>query len=154
MNQLQSDYWITSPPFFMFTKSQFLRPNTNGFITSHSQTYPQFGIIRRTGGERLRDSKEGIAPHRPHDNSLMTVLVFEKEGKDVAQLIQECPQCKPESIATYEKMMKANRKRMERQRLNNERKKALKTLNDELNVIFEREPPIRYPVRKKIQHFR
>lgn len=154
MNQLQSDYWIMSPLFFVFAKSQFLRPITNGFITSRSQTYPQFGIIRRTGGERLRNGKGGIAPHRPRGDSLMTVLVFEKEGKDVAQLIQECPQCKPESIATYEKMMKANRKRMERQRLNNERKKALKTLNDELNVIFEREPPIRYPVRKKIQHFR
>lgn len=46
--------------------------------------------------------------------------------------------------------MKANKKRMEQQRLNNERKKALKTLNDELNVIFEREKNIRYPVRKTI----
>ena len=60
MNQLQSDYWITSLPFFVFAKSQFLRPITNGFITSHSQTYPQFGIIRRTGGERLRDGKEEL----------------------------------------------------------------------------------------------
>lgn len=158
MNQLQSDYWITSPPFFVFMKSQFLRPITNDFITSRSQTYPQFGIIRRTGGERLRNGKEGIAPHRPHDNSLMTVLVLnaiiEKKGKDVAQLIQECPQCKLESIATYEKMMKANKKRMEQQRLNNERKKALKSLNDELNVIFERETPIRYHFKITIQHFR
>ena len=158
MNQLQSNYWITSPPFFVFVKNQFLRPITNGFITSRSQTYPQFRIIRRTDGERLRDGKEELAPHRPHDDLLMTVLVFKaiikKKEKNVARLIQECPQCKPESIATYEKMMKANRKRMERQRLNNERKKALKTLNDELNVIFERNPPIRYPVRKKIQHFR
>lgn len=60
MNQLQSDYWITSPPFFVFAKSQFLRPITNGFITSHSQTYPQFRIIRRTGGERLREGKEEL----------------------------------------------------------------------------------------------
>ena len=60
MNQLQSDYWITSLPFFVFAKSQFLRPITNGFITSRSQTYPQFGIIRRTGGERLRDGKEEL----------------------------------------------------------------------------------------------
>lgn len=60
MNQLQSDYWITSPPFFVFMKSQFLRPITNGFITSRSQTYPQFGIIRRTGGERLREGKEEL----------------------------------------------------------------------------------------------
>lgn len=60
MNQLQSDYWITSPPFFVFMKSQFLRPITNGFITSRSQTYPQFGIIRRTGGERLRDGKKEL----------------------------------------------------------------------------------------------
>lgn len=77
MNQLQSDYWITSPPFFVFMKSQFLRPITNGFITSRSQTYPQFRIIRRTGGERLRDGKEelpfqlfkeGSRGHRdPHD---------------------------------------------------------------------------------------
>lgn len=29
MNQLQSNYWITSLPFFMFAKSQFLRPITN-----------------------------------------------------------------------------------------------------------------------------
>ena len=72
-----------------------------------------------------------------------------KKGKDVAQLIQECPQCKPESIATYEKMMKANKKRMEQQRLNNERKKALKTLNDELNVIFEQEPPSDTPLEKR-----
>lgn len=56
MNQLQSDYWITSPPFFVFMKSQFLRPITNGFITSRSQTYPQFGII----GERLRDGKKEL----------------------------------------------------------------------------------------------
>lgn len=56
MNQLQSDYWITSPPFFVFMKSQFLRPITNDFITSRSQTYPQFGII----GERLRDGKEEL----------------------------------------------------------------------------------------------
>lgn len=76
MNQLQRDYWLTSPPFFVFMKSQFLRPIANGFITSRSQTYPQFGIIRRTGGERLRDGKEGIAPHRPHNDSLMTVLVL------------------------------------------------------------------------------
>ena len=77
MNQLQSDYWITSPPFFVFMKSQFLRPITNDFITSRSQTYPQFGIIRRTGGERLRNGKEelpfqlfgeGRRGHRdPHD---------------------------------------------------------------------------------------
>ena len=60
MNQLQSDYWITSLPFFVFAKSQFLRPITNDFITSRSQTYPQFGIIRRTGDERLRDGKEGL----------------------------------------------------------------------------------------------
>lgn len=60
MNQLQSDYWITSPPFFVFTKSQFLRLITNDFITSRSQTYPQFGIIRRTGGERLRDGKKEL----------------------------------------------------------------------------------------------
>ena len=60
MNQLQSDYWITSPPFFVFAKSQFLRPIANGFITSRSQTYPQFGIIRRTGGERLRNGKEEL----------------------------------------------------------------------------------------------
>ena len=60
MNQLQSDYWITSPPFFVFAKSQFLRPIANGFITSRSQTYPQFGIIRRTGGERLRDGKKDL----------------------------------------------------------------------------------------------
>lgn len=87
----------------------------------------------------------------------MTMLVLkaiiEKTGKNVAQLIQECPQCKLESIATYEKMVKPHKKRMERQRLNNERKKALKTLNDELNVIFERCRSIRYPVRKTIQHF-
>ncbi len=56
MNQLQSDYWITSLPFFVFVTSQFLRPITNGFITSRSQTYPQFGII----GERLRDGKEEL----------------------------------------------------------------------------------------------
>ena len=60
MNQLQRDYWITSPPFFVFKKSQFLRPITNDFITSHSQTYPQFGIIRRTGGEKLHDGKEEL----------------------------------------------------------------------------------------------
>ena len=60
MNQLQSDYWITSLPFFVFTKSQLLRPITNDFITSRSQTYPQFGIIRRTGGERFRDGKEEL----------------------------------------------------------------------------------------------
>lgn len=60
MNQLQSDYWITSLPFFVFAKSQFLRPITNGFITSRSQTYPQFGIIRRTDGERLRNGKEKL----------------------------------------------------------------------------------------------
>lgn len=60
MNQLQSDYWITSPPFFMFAKSQFLRPITNDFITSRSQTYLQFSIIRRTGDERLRDGKEEL----------------------------------------------------------------------------------------------
>lgn len=46
-------------------------------------------------------------------------------------------------------MMKANKKRMERQRLNNERKKALKTLNDELNVIFERETPSDTPLEKR-----
>lgn len=77
MNQLQSDYWITSLPFFVFAKSQFLRPITNGFITSRSQTYPQFGVICRTGGKRLRDGKEelpfqlfreGSQGHRnPHD---------------------------------------------------------------------------------------
>lgn len=60
MNQLQSDYWITSLPFFVFAKSQFLRLITNGFITSRSQTYPQFGIIRRTGDERLRNGKEKL----------------------------------------------------------------------------------------------
>lgn len=60
MNQLQSDYWIMSPPFFVFMKSQFLRPIANDFITSRSQTYPQFGIIRRTGGERFRDGKEEL----------------------------------------------------------------------------------------------
>ncbi|MBS5889362.1 MAG: transposase domain-containing protein [Clostridium sp.] len=36
---------LTSPPFFVFAKSQLLRPITNGFITSRSRTYPQFGII-------------------------------------------------------------------------------------------------------------
>ena len=60
MNQLQRDYWITSLPFFVFAKSQFLRSITNDFITSHSQTYPQFGIIRRTGGEKLHDGKEEL----------------------------------------------------------------------------------------------
>lgn len=49
MNQLQSDYWIMSLPFFVFAKRQFLRPITNGFITSRSQTYPQFGIITPNG---------------------------------------------------------------------------------------------------------
>lgn len=47
--------------------------------------------------EALHISKEGIAPHRPDDDSLMTMLVLkaivEKTGKNVAQLIQECPQC-------------------------------------------------------------
>ena len=60
MNQLQSDYWITSPPFFVFVKSQFLRPITNSLITSRSQTNPQFKIIRRKDGERLRDGKEEL----------------------------------------------------------------------------------------------
>lgn len=46
-------------------------------------------------------------------------------------------------------MMKANKKRMERQCLNNERKKASKTLNDELNVIFEREKTSDTPLEKR-----
>ena len=103
--------------------------------------------------EALHISKEGIAPHRPDDDSLMTMLVLkaivEKTGKNVAQLIQECPQCKLESIATYENMMKAHKKRMERQRLSNERKKALKSLNDELNAIFERETPSDTPLERR-----
>lgn len=45
--------------------------------------------------------------------------------------------------------MKANKKRMEQQRLNNERKKVLKTLNDELNVIFEREKTSDTPLEKR-----
>lgn len=40
-------------------------------------------------------------------------------------------------------------KRMERQCLNNERKKALKPLNDELNAIFERETPSNIPLEKR-----
>lgn len=89
--------------------------------------------------EALHISKEGITPHRPDDDSLMTMLVLkaigEKTGKSVAQLIQECPQCKMESISKYDEMMESHKKRVERQRLRNERKKALKSLN----AIFERE---------------
>ena len=46
-------------------------------------------------------------------------------------------------------MMKAHKKRMERQRLSNERKKALKSLNDELNAIFERETPSDTPLERR-----
>lgn len=80
---------------------------------------------------------------------LVLKAIVEKTGKNVAQLIQECPQCKMESISKYDEMTASHKKRMERQRLSNERKKALKSLNDELNAIFERETPSDTPLERR-----
>lgn len=37
---------LTSPPFLVLAKSQFLRPITNGFIASRSRTYAELRIIQ------------------------------------------------------------------------------------------------------------
>lgn len=57
MNQLHSDYWIHVSALLRVYEEPVFTANHERFITSRSQTYPQFGIIRRTGGERLRDGK-------------------------------------------------------------------------------------------------
>lgn len=97
-------------------------------------------------------SQEGIVPHRPDDDALMTSMVLQalcqKSGKTVLQLIDECPHCKKESLSTYANMGKRHKEKVERKRLDEARKKALAPYNAALNEIFDKGIPEDAPREK------
>ena len=94
-------------------------------------------------------SKEGIVPHRPDDDALMTALILkalcEKTGKSVLELIGECPKCRMESIPTYEEMKRRHAANVEQKRLAERRKKVLAPFIAELNAVFDRGIPAGFP---------
>ena len=97
-------------------------------------------------------SAEGITAHRPDDDALMTSMILKalcvKTGKTVKQLIEECPKCRMDSVSAYLDMQKRHKEKMERKRLDEERKKALAPFNEEINAIFAQGVPEDAPWEK------
>ena len=102
--------------------------------------------------ELLGLTMDGITPHRPDDDALMTAMILKalciKTGKTVEQLITECPKCRMESISTYMDLQKRHKEKVERKRLDEARKKALAPFNAELNEIFDKGVPEDAPKEK------
>ena len=102
--------------------------------------------------EYLGLNMEGIVPHRPDDDALMTSMILRalcvKTRKTVKQLIDDCPRCRMESISAYLDMQNRHKAKMERRRLEESRKKALAPYNAELNEIFDKGVPEDVPWEK------
>lgn len=84
----------------------------------------------------LELSIDGITPHKPDDDALMTSSILKalcaKAGKSASELVKECPQCRKESLSTYAKLKKLNKKKEEQK----ERASALAPYHAELNAIL------------------
>ena len=97
-------------------------------------------------------SRENLVSHRPDDDALMTLLVLkglcEKTGKSVLELINDCPQCKMESISTHKELWKRHKEKEKRKRLEKERKEAMAPFNEALNEIFAKGVPENVPLEK------
>ncbi len=78
--------------------------------------------------ELLGLSMEGLTPHRPDDDALMTSMVLKeickRTEKTVWQLIEECPQCRKASIPYYYVMKGRAKERWERRQRAEESRKA------------------------------
>ena len=97
-------------------------------------------------------SLEGIVPHRPDDDALMTALILkglcEKTGKTVKELIEKCPSCMKESILVYKNMEKRHKAKLERRRIEAGRNKALAPYNAALNELLAKPIPEDTPKEK------
>lgn len=101
-----------------------------------------------TAMDTLGISRANITSHRPDDDALMTMLVLkglcEKTGKTIEEIIDDCPNCKMESISFY-----ANHKvKMEQKRLAQIRAKELAPFKAELNELYAQKIPEVVPNEK------
>lgn len=88
-------------------------------------------------------SSDGITPHRPDDDSLMTLMILKalckKTGKDVEALIAEFPECRRDSIPAYEEMRRRHKAKVQKRRADEKERVRLRPYYEELDAIFDQE---------------